>query len=448
MFINFFRKLFPQDFFLRVLYHKIITLSAALFYRFPARKMIVIGVTGTDGKTTTCTLIHSILKEEYDKVGLATTIRFSDGNKEYVNNTHKTTLGRFHLQKLLRNMNNNGCTHLVLEVSSHALSQGRLLGIPIDIAVITNISHEHLDYHKTLENYTEEKMKLFTKLSSTRKHLKVTKTSVCNAGDKKLCDMVKKVSVGDFRLYGLNKNDKGCFQKFKSFTFSQKIYQSAAKTEIEVCVDTSEEKEQFLFSAILHLLGDYNVENALAAISVAISLGVSNDDIKIGLKNVMTVPGRFEVVSFSNTPFSVIVDYAVTENAFEKTFMTAKSLVQKNGKLITVFGACGDRDKEKRPRLGEIASRLCDVCIVTDEEPYTENPEIIRQMIMKGIDENKVEVFELADRKKAIIKAISLAKKGDVIVITGMGDQTSMVVGDKVVDWSDRGVVREILNEK
>jgi UDP-N-acetylmuramoyl-L-alanyl-D-glutamate--2,6-diaminopimelate ligase len=389
--------------------------------------MIVIAVTGTDGKTSTCTLIHSILKSSGYKVGLASTTRFAIGDEEWVNETHKTTLGRFYLQKLLFRMKKEKCTHLVLEVSSHALSQGRIIGIPVDTAVITNISREHLDFHKTLKNYKKAKLKLFKKLASSRKLKSVEKVSVCNLDDKSYIDILK-IKADKYIGYGIDNTVSNM-----NNNIAKDIVCSSRSTSFKFTLD----KEYFVN---MPLIGGYNVYNALAAISSVLSFGVSGDDIVKGLESVSIVPGRFEIIS--DKDIIIAIDYAVTENAFEKLFNTARSIVG-DKKVISVFGSCGDRDNGKRSFLGKISSELCDISIITDEEPYTEDPSVIRKMIISGID--KGEWYEEADRRLAIRKAISLANTGDIILVTGMGDQTTMIVGDEKIDWSDRKVIEEEL---
>ncbi len=436
--LNFIKRIIPHDFFLRLWFHTLTAWIAALIYGFPAKKMIVIGVTGTDGKTTTCTLIHSIIKASGNKVGLATTIRFSDGTKEWVNETHKTTLGRFHLQKFLSHMQKNGCTHLVLEVSSHALAQGRITGIPIDIAVITNLSHEHLDYHKTMEHYRDTKLKLFKKLQSTRPLPGTHKVSICNFDDATAEDILK-IPADVHSGYSLKTKNKD--RNIENTVKAEHITHSKNGMSFDVLYHNS----QTSFS--IKLSGEYNVANALAAFSVAKALNISDKTIQAGFDTVEKVPGRFELIQPTECPFFIALDYAVTENAFTQLFHAARGLIGENHRIIAIFGACGDRDKEKRPKLGNIASQLCDICIITDEEPYHENPEKIRNMILEGVDRSKTECHEISDRRKAIREGLKLAQAGDIVIVTGMGDQTSRIIGDEVMPWKEREVILEELGE-
>ena len=431
--LSFLRKIIPNDFPLRLWYHKSMAKLAAFIYGFPAKDMLVIGVTGTDGKTTTCILIQSILKTAGKKVGLATTTQFAIGDTEWINETHKTTLTGFQLQKLLKQMKKEECTHLIMEVSSHALAQGRIEGIPIDVAVITNVTREHLDFHKTLEKYTQEKLKLFKKLSTTRKNGK--KIAVANLDDITREDIIHipaDIHIG----YGI---EKSSLKGYDRVLHAKDIV--VTKKDITFEVEINGEKTKMTLSFV----GHYNVYNSLAAIAATYAIGIDKKTIQKGLSLAKPAAGRFEVIS--DEKFIIAIDYAVTENAFEKLFSTARSVIGPERKIIAVFGACGDRDKGKRKHLGEIASKMCDTCIITDEECYTEDPASIRRMILEGTSSGTATIYEIADRRSAIARSIELAKEGDIILVTGMGSETSMVIGNKKIPWSDRQVIQEELSK-
>ena len=437
---QFLKKYIPADFFLRLWYHKTMTFFAALYYGFPARNMMVIGVTGTDGKTTTSTLIHTILSTAGYTVGLTSTTHFAISGEKWTNTTHKTTLGRFYLQKMLKKMKIAGCTHLVLEVSSHALEQGRIIGIPIDIAVMTNMSNEHLDFHKTFSRYKKAKLKLFHKLMYSRKS-NIPKTAIYNLNDNTAHDILN-IPVEHYIGYGIDGEkvdiDALDMKEIGNLMIAEGVLCNHNGTSFSLRYRDSIEQ----FS--LQLIGKYNISNALAAISVASVLNIEASYVKEALATMKVIPGRFEIVVDAGP--LVAIDYAVTENAFRQLFTTARSFVK--GKLIIVFGSCGDRDTSKRFGLGEVASHFCDVCIITDEEPYTEDPAIIRGMILEGVDKEKTECHEIPDRKDAIKKALEIADDQDMILVTGMGDQTSMIVGTKKIPWSDREVICEEWNRK
>ena len=503
------KKILSSNSFLRLGYHQLLAVLACLLYRFPARKMIIVGITGTDGKTTTTNLITKVIKQIDPCVGMCSTINFKVGRKILRNSTHKTTLGPLELQKRLREIKNAGAKHCVLEVSSHAIHQHRLWGIPFDILVFTNLSHEHLDYHKTMEEYRRVKGLIFEKLHKFKIKISLNKKGFY------FCPL-DKGGWGDFfpKTIIVNGDDPEA-DYFLQFSADQKWKIKVRSTKYEVQNHNQKSKINTLvatnvllsshstnFKAVfnyklpqyhsirgkqatsykLNLLGDFNVYNALAAIAVGKTLGVPESKIKQALASIPLVPGRMELVKISpRQKFDVLLDYAVTPAAFEKLFSTCRKFSlpptkktshkpflplnkgeikrgsQKPGRLIAVFGACGDRDQGKRPILGEIASRLCDLIIITNEEPYTEDPEKIIDMICAGVEKSGRKstthnsqltthnYFRLSNRGDAIRFALKIAQPHDLIVITGMSDQDSMIVGTQKIPWSDRGFVKKEL---
>jgi UDP-N-acetylmuramoyl-L-alanyl-D-glutamate--2,6-diaminopimelate ligase len=418
------RKILPESTIL--MSHKLRGVAAATLYGFPGKKMLVIGVTGTKGKTTTSHLIASILEAGGHKVGLLSTVTFKIGKKEWPNETNMGTLPPFQLQQFLKQMVEAECEYAVIETTSHSLSQWRVYGIPYHVAVFTNLTHDHLDYHKTFEEYRAAKGLLFSK------HPKL---SVVNIDDKS----------GSF--YWQYPADKKV-----SFGFDSKSQVTAKK----IIYDGSASGSGFLLSTPIgeasiqtKLPGRFNIYNILAAASVGYGLGVSLDKIKTGITNVSLVPGRMEKVN-AGQPFSIIVDYAHTPDSFEKIYETLRPTT--SGSIIHVFGATGDRDKTKRPIMGAIAGRNADIVIVTDDEPYTESSEkIINEVaggVPRGASKQKPMIkdknfFTIADRREAIHKALSLAKKGDVVLLTGMGALTSRTVGTEHLPWRDQDVAIE-----
>ncbi len=437
------KKLIPLDFPLRIWFHKFTGYLAALYYGFPARNMNVIGVTGTNGKTTVVHLIAQILTNVNKKVGMASTVGFQIDEKYIQNKTHKTTLGRFQLQKLLSRMKKQGCDVLVLECSSHALSQGRLNGIPFTTAVFTNLTREHLDYHRTMERYFNEKKKLFMKVSSNKASILNSKKGknrilVVNTDDEY---GQRLLSVSSDIVVGASTNDSRISSDAVDMITASDI--QVSDNGISFVLNYNGQKIPIDSS----LIGDYNVMNLLLASGVAIAHGVSLDVLRLNLNTFAGIPGRLEKVGKTSSQAEVYIDYAVTPDSFELLFESLRKLT--TGDLIAVFGSCGDRDAGKRPNLGKIAAEMCDRIIVTNEEPYTEDPEHIIDQIFEGVhqtskEENK-DVFRISDREEAIKFALEHTKKGDIVVVTGIGDQTSMTIGTEHIPWSDREVIQKYL---
>ncbi len=337
--------------------HLVTSIIAALYYRFPGKKLIVIGVTGTDGKTTTTNLIYHIL----------TTAGYKSGISSTLDSPHMTTPGRWRLQQFLARCVANKCTHAVVEVSSFAIDQHRVWGIPFEVGVLTNIAdHEHLDYHKTFENYEKTKMNFI----------------------------------------------KNC----KIQILPQKPRHFETK-----------------------LIGDFNMQNISSAVAVAKALNIDSKIIEKAIASFEPPSGRLEIVI--KKPFTVIVDFAHTPQAFEKVLPEAKKMGKK---LIHVFGCTGDRDKSKRPLMGAIAEKFDDEIILTHEDTYLENPQTIINEISAGI---KKPVTVILDRREAIKKALEIAKPGDIVLLTGVGHQKTMNLGGKEIPWSDQKTVLELMKD-
>lgn len=417
----------------RLAYHGLWAKMAAVRYAFPAHKMVIIGVTGTDGKTTTCTMIHQILQTAGYKTGLATSLEFVIGGDRYKNITHKTTLGRFGLQKWLYKMYRAGCSHVVLEVSSHALSQNRIWGISFDIAIITNLSPEHLDYHGTMENYRATKARLFQNLMKSKHKPGVKKTAIINTDDPELFLYFSALPAEQYFGFGLN---PGADVQAKEIEYDD-----------QGSVFLLQTKEQ-ITSLQLHLPGSFNVQNALAAAAVALALNISLDDIRVGLAEITLIRGRMERIDCGQD-FAVVLDFAMTAEAYKQIIQSARETTK--GQLWMVFGCCGDRDREKRPVIGELVGTLCDRVVLTDDEPYTEDSAKIIGEIENGIQKTEMkkdqDYFVIQDRKEAFQYALSHAQAGDTVLIPGMGDLEGRTVGNKVLPWSDRGMLKEILEK-
>jgi len=424
---SYLRKHLPYSFILWT--HKVRAILANLIYGFPAKRLKIIGVTGTNGKTTTCNLIAKILEKAGYKVGLLTTINFKIGEKEWENLTKMTTISPFLLQKTLKQMADAKCQYVVLETTSHAIMQYRVWGIKFWGAVLTNITHEHLDYHKTFEDYQKTKLQLFSQKPQL---------AIIN-GDDKSAQLFIDQSAGKLLTYGIEK---------RSDIMAKKIMLEPSGSLFTAVTPTSQ------ISLNLKLPGKFNIYNTLAALSVGVALNVDPWQMKKALEEVEAIPGRMEKVDVGQK-FLVIVDYAHTPDALQNIFETLQ--IGKKGKIISVLGACGDRDKTKRPILGALAGRYADYVIVTNEDPYTEDPWKIIQEVAAGVPRGadrrtpKIEgtnFWKLLDRGEAIAKALSLAEYRDIVLITGKGAEKWMVVGEKKVPWSDQETVKKILTQR
>lgn len=424
------KKLVPR--WLIGLYHWKLAVLANVIYGFPSRGMRIIGITGTNGKTTTCFLLRSILAASGRKVGLLTTVSFGFGDKLVQNQLNMTTISPFLMQQYLRQMRRAGCTDVVIETTSHAVSQHRIWGVRFDALALTNITHDHLDYHGTMEQYKAAKLKLFS-----LPH----RLSVVNRDDEAFDDFWQS-PAGQKRSFGLASRAADVTAR-KILTEGVGTLFTLVAAEGQIAVD-------------LRLPGEFNVANALCASALALGLGVDLAHIKKGIETVEQVPGRMESVTLEDAkgkmPFTVIIDYAHTPDALEKVYKALKPPVR--GRLISVLGATGDRDKTKRPLLGALAGRFADIVLVTDEEPYTEDPTQIIEAVAAGVPrgagkEHNIKLghnfFKVPQRVDAIEKAIAMAERGDVVLITGMGDQSYKVVGTRHIPWSDREAVQAAL---
>lgn len=434
------RKIIPKS--LLKLYHYFLATLAAIVYNFPSRKLKVIGVTGTTGKTTACNLIAALLEEEGYKVGLTTTANFKIGKREWINTTKQTMQGRFRLQKLLWEMVKAGCQYAVIETSSEGLAQGRHLFIDYDVAVFTNLSPEHIESHGGFEKYKEAKGKLFKSLSRSKKTPTVI---VANLDDQ---NVEYFLGFAADKKYGYTINSKFKIQNSKLI----KNLQIVVAHDIQVnALGTKFYINSQEFN--LNLLGKFNVYNALAAICVGLSQNISLEKIRQALRKFKSMPGRMEKIE-AGQDFLVFVDYAHEPRGLESIYQTLKEIKKPESRIISVLGSCGGgRDKAKRPILGKLAAKYTDFVIITNEDPYDEDPWQIINDVAKGTlqesgrEENK-NFWKILDRREAIKKAISLATKNDIVILTGKGsEQCIMSKNGKKIPWDERRVVREILKE-
>lgn len=410
------KQLIPQN--IKNLYHLALAILANIAYGFPSWGIRVIGITGTNGKTTTVQMITKILEEAGRKVAMASTINFRINGVEEKNLSHYTTKSSFAVQKFIKKALDARCEYLVLETSSHSIDQYRVWGIDYHTAVITNVTREHLDYHKTMESYRKVKLKLFEKV----------KTAVVNL-------------------------DMENYEAFLNTQAENKVTYSLKNLKADVLaknIQFNKNGSQFIVNNTqfnLNLLGNFNIENALAATCVGLSENINLETISKALEKIEGVPGRMEHIK-NNRKLDIIVDFALTPDALDKLYsFLSKNKKHNDSKIIAVFGSCGERDRGKRPMMGEIVSQYADLVIVTNDEPYHEDPNEIIEEIVKGIKNKKENesFWKIIDRREAIKKALEIAKSGDIIVVTGMGAEESMVVGDEKIPWNDRQVIEEEL---
>lgn len=413
--------------FLSGAYHFSLAFLGALLYGFPSRRLTVIGVTGTKGKTTTCSLIAHILNSSGHKTGLATTVSFAIGEREWPNETKQTMLGRFALQKLLRQMVREGCRYAVIETSSEGILQHRHRFINYRVAVFTNLSPEHIERHGSFEKYREAKLKLFWRVAKRSDGVGIYNLDDPNVGY--FLDPEIKTK------YGYCYKNPECKQITNKFRISN-VKLSTNKTQFRL---NNEEFE-------VPLIGEFNTYNTAAAICVGLSQGIPPAKIRESLASVRALPGRAEVVVSRGV--RVFVDYAHEPASLTAIYEAAKLFEPR--RVIGVLGSQGGgRDTWKRAAMGRVAAGYCDELILTNEDPYDEDPLNIINDVEKGVREAGkagLNLHKIVDRKEAIFKAISLAKKGDVVVITGKGGEVWMcIAGDKKIPWSDRKVVEEAL---
>ncbi len=420
--IQWLRKILGPDHPARMAWHHFKGVLAALRYGFPARKLMCIGVTGTDGKTTTTHLIEHLLRSVGLKTAMISTVEYRLLGERTPNLTKKTTLSPFLTQKFLRECVQKGAEFAVIECSSHALHQSRLLGIPFSIGVLTNVTHEHLDYHGSMQAYRDSKMILFRK----------AKIHVLNRADR---------YFGDFA--DLPAEQKIIYSLAGGDVYARGITLLAEGASFDLCTAEGSVPVRWGMS------GAYNVENALAAAGAALALGISLEQIAVALQSFPGVPGRMQRLRHPSGSFEVIVDFALTPAALHKLYTTLRQTAP--GRIIGIIGSCGDRDREKRPIMGKIVAENADVVIVTDEEPYSEDPQSIMQAVLQGaLQSGKLlndHIFLIKDRLQAIKQAIAWAKPGDTLVVTGMGDFTTRTMNHGEIPWHEPTVVRTLLQE-
>ncbi len=403
---------------------------AAAWFHFPSQRLRLIGVTGTDGKTTTVNLVRAILEAAGQPAGMVTSVKAVIGDEEMETGLHTTTPEALELQNLLAQMVQAGCEYAVIEVTSHGLAQYRLEACHFDVATITNITHEHLDYHKSFQEYREAKALLFRNLATSFRKPGPSKVSVLNLDDPSF-DYLKEIPADKQIAYGLH---------YPADVTAEQVALLPTGTRFTAQTPAGS------FPIHSSLVGEFNVYNLLAAIAVAISQEVSPGAIQEGIGRLSGVPGRMEKMDLGQ-PFQVIIDFAHTPNALYHALEIARFMTR--GRLFVVFGCAGLRDRAKRPMMGEIASQLADRVIITAEDPRTEELKAIMEEIARGCKkagrEEGTDFWRIGDRAEAIQFAIDRAEPGDLVIITGKGHEKSMCFGTTEYPWSDHEAVKEAL---
>lgn len=403
------------------------------FYDYPAQSLCTIGITGTDGKTTTSNLISTILETAGRRTGLMTTANFKICGQEWENATRQSTLEALEVQQFLRRLLDADGTHAVIEATSHGLALRRVHGCDFDVGVITNITSEHLDFHHTLDGYRRAKARLFEMLNPMRnKGLGSTSIAILNRDDVSY-EVLKPYCRVPILDYGIDT---------PATVRALDVELRADGTRFRVVLSGIEQLIE------TRLVGRFNISNCLAAIATTYSQGITLSAIAQGLANATGVTGRMESID-EGQAFTVIVDYAHTPDSLQKVLATLRPLTQ--GKLIVVFGSAGERDVQKRSIMGRVAARMADFFVITDEDPREENREQILRAIAGGAEaEGKRQERDflcIADRTEAIAAAFVYAQAGDTVLLAGKGHEQSIIIGREKLPWDDRRVAREQLKK-
>lgn len=402
---------------------------SANFYAHPTKELSLVGITGTNGKTTITYLLESIWRQDRLNSAVLGTIDYRYGENK--TESLMTTPESLDLMRMFREMRDSGVEIAAMEVSSHALDKKRVLGCHFDAAVFTNLTQDHLDYHGTIENYLNSKKALFTDILKASE--KERKFSIINLDDPYGDDIIKD-AAGEVVTYSADDQSASVYAE------SSEITERGISARVKTPVGTLNINSK--------LYGAHNLSNLLAATATAISLGTSIDSIEKGLSGAEVIPGRLE--SLENTlGIKVLVDYAHTPDALENVLRAARPLT--SGNLILVFGCGGDRDRTKRPKMGLIGKELSDILLVTSDNPRTESPEKIIDDIEEGVLEGagrEKPYFRVSDRKEAILRAISVARKGDTVLIAGKGHEDYQILGTKKYPFDDRIIAGDALRDR
>ena len=418
---------------LRLGWHFSKAFFAAMRYGFPARALTVIGITGTDGKTTTVSMTAHILRCAGIRCGALSTAFLQIGEETQWNATQKTSPSPLIVQRFLRDLRKAGCTHAVLECSSHGLVQGRTHYTWPKIAAITNTSAEHLDYHGTMEQYRSAKAKLFLVLKGKG-------TKVLNGGDGSF-DLLTNIASGHTVVYGAG----SCKREAGSDVVMNISDVIATSTSSNAMLNVQQKGFPLPASRLqLPIPGSFNLENALCAIGCALGAGIPVEKSLEALQTFRGVPGRLEHID-EGQPFAVFVDFTVTPAAYERTLGTIRSMLEPGRRILVLTGSCGDRMREKRPIVGKLCSTLADVVVVTNEDPYTEDPQKIIDEVFAGIDQSACEAHRIFDRREAMRFLFEQAQPGDIFILCAKGSDTTMWTAQGQIPWNEREIARELL---
>ncbi len=407
---------------------EVLALIAAEFYGHPSRQMTVIGVTGTNGKTTLTYLLESILNEAGRKPAVFGTINYRFAGKIYP--AANTTPESCELQRLFAEVLQQGATDVVMEVSSHALMMERVAGIHFDVGIFTNLSQDHLDFHKDMDDYFDAKRRLFDHYLPQSE--KKDKYAVLNMEDPRSEMIFEKASIRCLRA--------GLTGPYEIVCRSYRLSEEGITAQVEAGLDSLEIRSS--------LIGQFNLENILLVIGASLDLGIPANAVQRGIEKVTGVPGRLERIE-NDRGFHIFVDYAHTPDALAHVGENLRKLAR--GRLITIFGCGGDRDRAKRPMMGREAALRSDWIIVTSDNPRSEDPEKIVEEILPGIEElgfPSSRLLSILDRKAAIQKGLEIARRGDVLLIAGKGHEDYQILGQKKIHFSDQEVLRELLKNK
>lgn len=414
---------------LRLFYHLIRAVLANIIYAFPSRGMIIIGVTGTNGKTTTSNIIAQWLRASWKKVFMFTTVNIMVDDAMFINQTKMTSPDAFELQKWFSRAKKEGCEIAVVETASHGIKMHRNWGIDYDISVLTNITQDHLDLHRTMEDYVSTKLKIFSWLMYYKRKPGIKKVGIINM-QSEYKERFLEQTYDSLYMYGTTPDANVRANDIKNLKHKMTFLVRMPWKDIQV--ETM-------------LRWNFNVSNILAAIWVFAALWIDKNTIESAIKKVQWVAGRMEEIK-SPDGFSIFIDYAHTADALENVLSTLWDM--KAGRIITVFWCTGDRDTSKRPIMGQVVSKMSDVVIVTQDDDYTENTGKIIKDILPGIDRKQWENFWIIpDRREAMRTAIIMAKKDDIILIAGKWDEHVLITNTGPVEWHERTIVEWMLKE-